>query len=134
MSNIFISYRFTGENLVQLEYILGGMRKSLQIAGHSVICSFYNEDFFKKNCFTASQIYDYMLERQKESDVFIALVKTLDRSNGMLMESEMAIKLNQRYVLAIKDGLYIKEFNEAADEIINYRDFEGLFKTLANFK
>lgn len=134
MGNIFISYRFTGENPAKLEYILGGMRKSLQSAGHSVICSFYYEDFFKKNCFTASQIYHYMLERQGESDVFMALVKTLDRSNGMLMESEKAIKLNQRYVLAIKKGLYIRELNEAADEIINYEDFEGLFRALNNFR
>ena len=134
MNKIFISFRFTGEDPNHLDYVLGNMRDSLTSAGHQVTCSFYYDDFFKQNRMSTEQIYSYMLEKQEESDVFMALVKSIDKSKGMTLESEKAKKLGQRYILIKKKELYVPEFEQPAHEIITYDNFPELFEILKQFR
>ena len=133
MHNIFISYRFTGEYPSELDFILGNMKSSLESAGHAVVCSFYLEDFFKQNRFDTDQIYTYMLKKQQECSVFMAFIKSETKSKGMVLESNRAVELKQRYVLVYKNGLYLPEFHERAQEKIEFSDYEKLFSSLKRF-
>ena len=133
MSHIFLSYMFTGEDPKELSYQLGGIEESLRFAGHEVICSFNFEHQFREKKFNADQIYQFMLNRQEEAGIFMALVKTADRSQGMLLELEKARELSQRYVLLTRGGINIPDFNDAAKEIILFDDFDSLFSRLRSF-
>lgn len=134
MSEIFLSYRFTGECPKQLEYLLGNITKSLEFAGHDVFCSLFYEEFFRKKGWGYNEILDYCLEEQKKREIFMPFVKTDDLSNGMVKESVLALELGQRYVLLEKSGLYLPEFREPAHEVISYESFDDLFRIMKIFK
>ncbi len=133
MHTIFLSYRFTGEDPSELDFILSNMKSSLESVGHAVVCSFYLENFFKQNRFDTDQIYTYMLERQRECGVFMAFIKSEAKSKGMILESNRAVELKQRYVLVHKKGLYLPEFHERAPEKIEFFNYSELFNSLKKF-
>lgn len=134
MANIFLAYRFTGENPQELETILSSIRDSLQSGGHHIVCTFWLSDFFKKQEFTTDQIYEYGLQRVDECDVFLAFVKSADPSKGMNMESRRAIEKNKKYLLAIKKGLDFSEFRSAAHDIIEYSQLTEVYSNLRALK
>ena len=130
MSNIFLAYRFTGENHEELGKILGNIRDSLQNAGHTVFCTFWLEDYFREMNFSLDQRYEYGLKKIDESDIFLAFVKSPHSSKGMVMESGRAVERKKRYVLAIKKGLDFPKFRSAAHQIIEYGEFSELYSKL----
>jgi len=134
MSSIFLSYRFTGEDPKELQIQLGGIRESLQFAGHDVACSFWLEPDFQRDRLTRDEIYARMLRIQGESDVFMAYVKSDARSYGMQIESKRAVELQQKYVLLERSGVIIPEFEAVANEIITYDTLEVLCGLLRAFK
>ncbi|MBU0898322.1 MAG: toll/interleukin-1 receptor domain-containing protein [Nanoarchaeota archaeon] len=134
MSNIFLSYRFTGEDSKELEEILTNIRDSLQSAGHSVFCSFWLDNIFRGKNFTTEQIYEYGLQKVDESEVFLAFVKSAYPSKGMNIESERAIEKNKRYILVIKEGLEFPEFRYAAHQVIEYEQLDNLYSKLKNIQ
>ena len=134
MANIFLSHRFHGEDQKELEYILGGMKESLESANHVVTCSLFMSDFFKLQKFTTNDIYDYMLKIQKECDVFMPVIWSTNQSKGMKLESDLAVKLRQRYILVRKEGVIIPEYVEASHKIITFSNYEQLFRDLKYFK
>ena len=46
MSSIFLAYRFTGEDPVELGTVLTGVRDSLEHAGHEVYCTRWMSSYF----------------------------------------------------------------------------------------
>lgn len=134
MDKIFLSYRFTGENPVELEEILTNIQRSLQFAGHAVFCTFWLGEFFKAKRFTTEQIYKYGLQKVDECDLFFAFVKSADASKGMQMESQRAVERNKQYVLAIKKDLQFHEFRSAAHKIIEYLQLTDLYAALRELK
>lgn len=130
MREIFLSYRFTGENPNDLEKILGNIQSKLQNSGHKVFCSYFLEEYFKEQRMTSKDIYSYCLERQADCNTFIALVKSKDISNGMELESTRAIELKQNYILLIKPDLAFPHFRSAANQILEYNSFFQLYQRL----
>ena len=134
MANIFLAYRFTGEDPKKLEEILDNIRNSLQSAGHNVCCTFYLSDFFKENKFSNDQIYEYGLKKVDENDIFLAFVKSSDSSKGMNSESKRAIKSNKKYILAIQKDLDFPEFRSVAHDTIEYDKLNDLYSILSKLK
>lgn len=134
MSKIFLAYRFTGENPLELEKVLSEIKNNLECAGHEVVCTFWSSDFFKANGFTTGQIYEYGLQKIEECDTFLAFVKSADASKGMQMESQRAVERNKPYILAIKNGLAFPEFRSAARNIIEYSQLPELYAMLKELK
>ena len=134
MKNIFLSFRFTGEDPKKLEHILGNMKQSLETAGHKVVCSLFLENYFTEKKFTNDQIYEYMLEQQRYCHIFMPLIKTHEKSKGMKLESDLALELRQRYVLAHKEGVYLPEFHDNAHEYISFSNYPELFGKLLYFR
>ena len=134
MKKIFLSYRFTGENLDELNLILTSMQKSLTRAGHSMFCSLGEEGFFKAQKFSTEEIYDYCLKKQEESDTILVFIKSEEQSIGIKKESDKARELEQGYILVIKSGLDFSEYRKLADEIIEYNSYEELYEKLKDLK
>ena len=133
MAKIFLSYRFTGEDLNELEQLLSSMKHSLEGTKNVVTCSFFLESFFREQHFTTDQIYEYMLKEQGKCDTFMALLKSDEKSKGMLLESEQAQQLGQRYVVVYKRGIYIAQFHTHAHQLIEYSDHSELQERLKSF-
>lgn len=134
MENIFLSHRFHGEDQKELEYILTNMKQSLEIAWHKVICSIFFESYFREQKFTTDQIYDYMLKQQEECSVFMPVIWTNKESKGMNLESDLAIKLEQRYILVHKEGIMKQQFYDNCHRKISFSNYEQLFNQLKYFK
>ncbi len=134
MSKIFLSYRFTGENPKHLDYILNNIKSSLEQNGHKISCSFHWEQFFRDKGMTNDEIYAYCLEKQLESDIFMPVITSNNKSYGMKIESDKAIELGQRYVTLHKAGTYQPEILAPSHQIITYQKIPEIFKKMKTFK
>jgi hypothetical protein len=128
--NIFLSYRFTGEDPKELDVVLGKIVDKLKSLGHGVFCSFFLEDFFKERNMSADDIYEYCLKEQEKCDTFLAFIKTSDESTGMEKELQKAQALEQKCVLAILEDLKFPHFREQSDITFNFRTLDGLCEQL----
>lgn len=102
---IFISYRFTGEDPVVLKKLIDKVKNKIIELKHEFICSYYLDDFFKNNNFSTYEIYTYMLNKIKESDIVLFIITSDEYSKGMYLENKEAIKLKKRRILFIKKGI-----------------------------
>jgi len=131
---IFLSYRFTGEDLKELAVILENIVSSLKKAGHEVFCSFWKGKFFDKNKFTARQILEYALGELENCDAILAFVKSKKKSEGMLLEIGYALARKKLFILAIKEGINTTFLKQLADQIIEFKTLEELYKKLKKFR
>ena len=131
---IFLSYRFTGEKPEVLKEIIHNLCGSLEKAGHVTFCSFWKGDFYKENKFTNKQILIYALDELDASDVYLAFIKSEDKSEGMLLEAGYAIAKKKKIYLAIKKGVRTVFLAEMADMIIEFDDLEELYNKLARLR
>lgn len=127
---VFISYRFTGENLIELDTILWNIRDSLSKIGLDTFCSLWLEEYFRENNMSVDEIYDYCTNRLSGSDIFFAFIKSEEESRWMKMELDEAIKLNKKVVVAIKQWLNHDIFRTNASKIIEYKTYEDLYNLL----
>jgi hypothetical protein len=134
MAKIYLSYRYGGEDLSELEVVLNKIKNTLELNGHDVFCSIYLESLFNAKDYSKNQIYDMCLKEQEKRKVFVALVKSNEKSIGMMKEFRNAIKLKQKYILVIKKGLKFVEFRKHADIIIEYESYDHLCDTLKKLK
>lgn len=133
MSKIFLSYRFTGEDPKDLDEILGNVGQILRTQGHEVFCSFWLEEFFKEKGMNADDIYSYCLDKQRNADTFMGLVKSEHVSSGMERESKLAVELRHKYVLLIKRDLGFRHFRDVAHKMIEYDTLPQLYEQLEHF-
>ncbi len=128
---IFLSYRYTGEDPAILKDTLQKICSSLEKSGHGHFCSLWKDGFFNENKFTYRQILEYALKELDNSDVYLAFVKSEDKSEGMLIEAGYAIAKNKKFWLAIKKGVHTVFLREMADKIIEFENLEELYKKLS---
>lgn len=134
MNEIFISYRFTGEEPKKLEYLLDNIKSSLETSGNKISCSFHWEQFFRDNKMSNDEIYAYCLEKQKSAKIFMPILTSNDESYGMKIESDKAIELNQKYITLNKNGVNQPRFYKPSSQIITFDTYPELFETLKTFK
>ncbi|OIO53090.1 hypothetical protein COT40_00405 [Candidatus Peregrinibacteria bacterium CG08_land_8_20_14_0_20_41_10] len=131
---VFLSYRFIGEDPRVLKEIIHEICKSLEKAGHSHFCSFWKEDFFNENKFTHQQILEYALKELEGSDVYLAFIKSKDKSEGMLLEAGYALAKKKKFYLAIQKGIGTTFMRKIADKIVEFETLEELYDKLGKLK
>jgi nucleoside 2-deoxyribosyltransferase len=127
---LFISYRFTGEDPKELEKTLTGIKTTLEGAGHSVYCSFWSERMFKDGSFTNGQIIDHAFGEIEKADAVFALVKSAEKSEGMLLEIGYALAKKKRFFLAVKKGINTVFIREKAEKLFDFENIDDLLKRL----
>ncbi len=130
---IFISYRFTGEDMKALEVVLGNITKTLKSRRYDFFCSFYKEDYFKKQKFSRDQRYEYYIQNLKDCEIILFFIKSNDYSEGMETELDQAIKHDKKIVVAIQKNLGFTNFRKNAHDIIEYRNLEHFYKILETY-
>lgn len=131
---IFISFRFTGEDFGTLQQTMSEISQALIQAGHEPYCSINDEDFFLKNNFTTRQILNHALTKLEQSDVVLAFVNSDNRSEGMLIELGYALAKRKKIILAAKKGASIHTSRSIADRVIEFENLEHLRLLLNEYK
>lgn len=131
---IFLSYRFTGEDPDQLRIIIHDLCSSLEKAGHQTFCAFWKGDFYKDNGFTKRQILEHALGELDSSDIYLAFIRSEDKSEGMLIEAGYAIAKGKKFYLAIKNDTRTTFIREMADKVIEFGTLDELYSKLSGLK
>ncbi|MBW2964468.1 DUF4062 domain-containing protein [Candidatus Woesearchaeota archaeon] len=130
MTRVFLSHRYTGEDISELKGFLEKVCAALENAGHTVFCSVRMLDLFRENGWGPQRVYEYCLQKLAECDVFIPVVRSDEASLGMRMEHDKAVELGMRYLLLIREGTGFPEFRAAAQQVLEYDDEEVLCRKL----
>lgn len=127
---IFISYRYTGEDLTILKGILEKITSIFESKGALVFCSFGKNDLFKKENYSYKQILDYALCELDDSDYVFALVKSQDKSEGMLLELGYAYSKGKKIILAKKNDVRTTFVQEISMQNIDFENLEDLYEKI----
>ncbi|MDO8470038.1 MAG: nucleoside 2-deoxyribosyltransferase [bacterium] len=131
---IFISFRFTGEDMSELKGVIRGIEEALHAAGHETVCSVWEEEKFTKERFTPRQILEWALRELDSADTYLAFVKSTERSEGMLLEAGYALAKGKRFIVAVRRDITTTFLRHIADTIIEYDSYGDLYAKLRNLK
>ena len=123
---IFLSHRFTGEDLNKLTKILSGISKCLESKNLDVFCSTFKIEFFEEQKFSTEEIYGYCNERLVEHDIILFFIKSHHPSHGMQLELDVAIRHNKKIILLIDGALKFNKFRKNAHEIIEFNKTDSI--------
>lgn len=130
----FLSFKFSGENIDELEPILTAIHKKLLDAWLSeVFCSLFLEDFFNNKWRSTQERYDFCLEHMHDKHIIVCLIKSHEKSHGMVGERDKALLYKQPILLLIKEWLeeHHPEFVQSAYRTITFKAIDNLLETLA---
>ncbi|MDO8524115.1 MAG: nucleoside 2-deoxyribosyltransferase [bacterium] len=131
---IFLSYRITGEDREGLIVVMKRIYQSIEVAGFECFYSFQKEDYFQKNNFTKKQILEYALKEIDKADCVLVIIKSQEKSEGMLLEVGYAIAKNKKIILATKKDIQTVFLREMANSIIEFENLEDLNNKLSILK
>lgn len=123
---IFLSYRFTGEDINELTETLGKILSALRSVGHTVYCSIEDEKWFRENNRTNKEILKHALERLDKSDIILSFVKSDQKSEGMLMEIGYMMAKGKSFALALKRGTKTAFLAELSEPLIEFDSIDEL--------
>lgn len=126
MAKFFISYKFTGENPVELEKSLKHICDLLDAKGHRTYCSFVDAKMFEEKNYSSKQILAHTLKRLDQADWVVMFVKSEEKSEGMLLEIGYALAKKKKLLLILKKGVKPYYLKELADVVIEFQDLHKL--------
>lgn len=123
---IYLAYRFTGEDYKTLQKTLAGICDALTKAGYEVYCSINDDDFFRQNNYSTRQILDHELVELSKADRILAFIDSDNRSEGLLIELGYALAKGKPIILAVRKGVNIHTSSALADQLIEFDNYEHL--------
>ena len=123
---VFLSYKFTNEHIDELRKMINSISKTLRLLGHDVYNSLEDEQRFRKEGITNSEIMQHTFNQIDKSDLLIAFINSSDKSEGMLLEIGYAIAKGKKFVLAIKNGISTTSIEQMAASTIKFDYFDEL--------
>lgn len=128
---IFLSFRYTGETEESLREFFTPVVEKLRTLGHEV---YFSLDDIKTGEKGGDGIGDMILaglRKLSSFDLLLCVVRTQDRSEGMLMEVGYALAKNIPIVLAVQKGVqtYIAE---VAGKVVEFESQEELQSKIIN--
>ena len=129
MKKIFIGQAVTGHDINSLQKEMEKIYSVLKQKGYSVYSTLEEEgkNIFKK----AGDWVIHAFKQIDNHDIFLVIVRTEHRSEGLLMEISYAISKEKKIVLAINESVkntYLRDFTK---NIIEWKDFEDLLNKLS---
>ena len=131
MKKVFLSYKFTGEVLSELQTTLSQIIKVFRDRGYEVFCSIESEDLYQKSKYTVTQMMEHALGELDSSDLVFVYNNSDNRSEGMLIEIGYALAKNKPVILAARKGININSSKAVATTVV---EFEGLDELLTKVK
>lgn len=110
MTDVFLSFRFTGENHDILNYRLTRLKQIFEKFGLNVFCSFFLEDYFQENNFTTDEIYQFCEDQVLSSDIVFFFFTSHNHSNGMKKELRQALISEKKIIMGAIDNSFLNQF------------------------
>jgi nucleoside 2-deoxyribosyltransferase len=127
---IQLAYRFTGENPEELTEQLKKIKSILENNKHTTYIPVLDPDRPKEK----KALFLNTLKRLDSVDAILALIKSNEKSEGMLMEIGYAWGKNKKLIIAINKDVKNTHMREFADVIIEFSDINDLYKKLKDLK
>ena len=131
---IFISYKFAEENQDELKEFMENIKSALEKSSHKVLTTFFNAGEFQRTGASMRKIMDTALGYIDNSELVLCIIKSPDKSEGMILEIGYAIAKKKKIILAVKEGLETRWIKEYASEIIKFKDMKELYGKLKKIK
>jgi len=125
---IFIGQRVTGENITNLKNESMKLVEVLKSNGHKPYCTFLESNGFDNK--SNKEKMDIAFKKIKDSDLFFAIVRNENRSEGLLMEIGYSIAKKKIIYLAINEDVQNTYLREIAKKVIEYKNFEDLLNKI----
>ncbi len=121
---VFLSFRYTGESREGLEQFFYPLRDKLAFLGHEVYLSLDDLITWESSELTLREKFARTFSELETSDALVVVVRTPDRSEGMLMEAGFALALRKPiYLYVAKDvDTYIREVATSVVEFTGHAD------------
>src|SRR3989304_9993213 len=132
MKKVFIGQAVTGMDTDSLKKETERVVNALKKSGYNVYSTMEKEG---KNTFKKKG--DWVLHAFEEidkSDVFLAIVRTEHRREGMLMEIGYVLSKKKKLFVAINKNVKNSYLPDFANKVIEWKNFDDLIKQLENLK
>lgn len=127
---VFISYRFTGEDLGKLKKVIPQIHESIEEAGHDHYSTIFDSEQFSNEKWSGRQIMEKAFKEIDKSDLILFFVNSKELSQGMLVELGYSLAKKKRIILAIQEKIRDIIFRRQIDETIEFEDLEDLKQKL----
>lgn len=126
---IFISFRYTGETVENLQQFFYPIRDALEARGFEVYLSLDDLETWGQNELALRDKFTRTFQALAESDCLLVVINTADRSEGMLMEVGYALGQHKPIVLMVQAGVqtYVRE---VASPVVEFQDHSDLLSKL----
>lgn len=127
---IYMGYKFTGENYLELIERINKIRDVLEGRGNK--CYGLLKANSKENK-PRNAIYKKAFREISKCEVLFLLVTSEEKSEGQLIEAGYAKALNKKIIAAVKEGINTNLLALSQKNII-FKDMEDLISKLTKFK
>jgi hypothetical protein len=133
MVNIFLSYKFSGINIIDLHNFIDPIVDSLKMnSSNSVYCNLYDMKYYEENNMSTKQIMKHALSKLSKCNYQIILVSDTGFSEGASIEFGYACDKMPQLVV-IKKDIYSSSLKSLATHVIEYDTLNDLLNKLENF-
>ena len=128
---IFIGQRVAdeyGERLIKESRELVNILEGL---GHKAYCTLCENESLE---LTPKEWLEHAFKEIDKSDIFLAIIRSENKSEGMLMEVGYVLAKKKKFIVAIKIGVkdtYVPDF---ASQVLKFKDHEDLKLKLEKIK
>lgn len=124
---IQLAYKFSGENPEKTKDELRKIKTILE-RNHQVYCPCLDVDQPKE----PKKMFESTFLHMKEADALLILLKSNEKSEGMLIETGVAIALNKKIFLAIQKDITSPRLTALSNKIIKFKNLEELYNKIEN--
>lgn len=128
---IFIGQRVSNEYGKKLIDESMQVIDTLKKVGHDAYCTLCEDGNFQD---TPRDWLYYAFSKIDKSNTFLAIVRSEQKSEGLLMEIGYVLSKKKKFILAINEKVKDTYLREMADEVIEWKNFEDLIKKLNKLK
>jgi nucleoside 2-deoxyribosyltransferase len=125
---IFIIQRVSGEDKDKLRKESQEICSILTEKNHSISCTMLENESFENR--TKSQIFDHAFKEIDNCDVILAIVRSEEKSEGLLMEIGYSIAKKKKIILAVKNAVKDTHLRDLIEETIEFDNTDDLLNKL----
>lgn len=130
MKKIFVSFKFTGEEPVELMKNMSAVIGALREKGYKVYCNIESEERYQKEKLTAKQIFEDTLPNLDSSDAVFVFNNSDLRSEGMLIEIGYALAMKKPIIMAAKKGITANSSKAVSTSVIEFESVDDLVQQI----
>ena len=132
MKKIFIGQAVTGQDINILQNEMGRIYSTLKQKGFSVYSTIEKEG--KKTFKKAGDWVIHGFKQIDKHDIYLAIVRTEHRSEGLLIEIGYALSKGKKIILAINENVKNTYLRDFTNNVIEWKDFSDLLNKLSKLK